>query len=64
MNKYKRELTELTNPSNEIGPLDEVIRGADVFIGLSAPGVLTVEMIRKMNNDPIIFALSNPIPGF
>jgi len=44
------------------GTLEEVISGADIFIGVSAPGVLTGEMVRKMNPDPIIFAMSNPIP--
>jgi malate dehydrogenase (oxaloacetate-decarboxylating) len=44
------------------GILEEVIKGADVFIGVSAPGVLTKEMIKTMAKDPIIFAMANPVP--
>lgn len=62
MNKNKEQLAELTNPELIQGSLQEVIKGADVFIGVSAGKVLTEEMVRTMGNKPIIFALANPIP--
>jgi len=55
-------LAEITNPHLEKGSLAEVIRGADVFVGVSGPNVLTAAMIRSMNTDPIVFALANPEP--
>ncbi|MDQ0253571.1 malate dehydrogenase (oxaloacetate-decarboxylating) [Evansella vedderi] len=51
-----------TNPSNEKGPLSSVIKGADVFIGVSAPNVLKVEDVKNMAHEPIVFALANPNP--
>jgi len=62
MNVPKDELSVNTNPANLKGSLDEVIEGADIFIGVSAPDVLTVEGIKKMAKDPIVFALANPDP--
>lgn len=56
------EFAKLTNPNNEQGPLSKVIVGADVFIGVSAPGVLKVEDVRNMAKDPIVFAMANPTP--
>lgn len=53
---------ENTNPNKEQGPLSEVIRGADVFIGVSGPGVLKVEDVKNMAQDPIVFAMANPTP--
>ncbi len=53
---------ENTNPQNVTGTLDDAIRGADVFVGLSGPGVLKVEHIRSMGKDPIVFAMANPTP--
>lgn len=58
----KREFAETTNPDHESGPLQDVIRGADVFIGLSGPNTLTVVDIQNMNKDPVVFAMANPIP--
>lgn len=58
----KRELANLTNPNGERGLLKDVIRGSDVFIGVSAPNVLTSEMVKTMNKDSIIFAMANPTP--
>lgn len=55
-------LAKSTNPEREKGKLSEVLSGADVFIGVSGPQVLNREMIRKMNSQPIIFALANPLP--
>lgn len=62
LNPYQAEMGKITNPKMKKGALEEVISGADIFIGVSAPGVLTGEMVRRMNPDPIIFAMSNPIP--
>ncbi len=58
----RRELALITNPNGERGSLKEALEGADVFIGLSAPGIVSKEMIASMAADPIVFALSNPIP--
>lgn len=58
----KQEMAELTNPENKTGSLADVIRGADVFIGVSAPGCVTRDMIASMNRDPIVFAMANPVP--
>jgi malate dehydrogenase (oxaloacetate-decarboxylating) len=61
-NKVKRWVAENTNPDGESGSLEEVIAGADVFVGVSVPHVLSREGIRKMAKDPIVFAMSNPEP--
>lgn len=58
----KREMALLGNAENEGGQLVDVIKGADVFVGVSKPGLLTKEMVQTMARDPIIFAMSNPIP--
>ncbi|MBX6351956.1 MAG: NAD-dependent malic enzyme [Thermoflavifilum sp.] len=62
MNAVKELVARNTNLERQRGTLAEVIRGADVFIGLSAAGALTGEMVRSMNEDPIIFAMANPDP--
>ena len=62
LNPIKEEMALITNRSREAGPLAEVIRGADVFIGVSAPGTLTQDMVRTMAKNPIIFACANPTP--
>lgn len=62
MNPIKQEMARITNRQMEKGKLADVIRGADVFIGVSAPGTLTQDMIRSMAKDPIIFACANPTP--
>ncbi len=62
MNPYKAAVAERTNPDRIKGPLGTAIRGADVFIGLSVAGALTPEMIRTMADDPVVFALANPVP--
>ena len=62
LNPIKEEMAEITNQNCEKGPLSEVIKGADVFIGVSAPGTLTKEMVQTMGRDPIIFACANPTP--
>lgn len=62
LNPIKQEMAEVTNQNCEKGTLAEVIKGADVFIGVSAPGTLTKEMVQTMAKDPIIFACANPTP--
>ncbi len=62
MNPAKAELAEITNPAQRRGSLAEVLRGADVFIGVSAPGALTTEMVKTMNRDAVVFACANPTP--
>ncbi len=62
LNWIKEEMAEVTNKEQKKGSLADVIKGADVFVGVSAPGVLTQEMIKTMGKDPIIFACANPTP--
>ena len=62
MNPYKEDIAARTNPNRIKGGLADAIKGADVFIGVSAPNTLTEEMIRSMAKDPIVFAQANPIP--
>lgn len=62
LNPIKEEMAKITNINHEKGSLSEVIKGADVFIGVSAPGTLTPDMVRTMAKDPIIFACANPTP--
>ena len=62
LNPVQREMASLTNPDQVTGTLADAVRGADVFIGVSGPGVLTGDMVRSMAQDPIIFACANPSP--
>lgn len=62
LNLIKEEMAEITNHDGKQGTLEEVIKGADVFIGVSAPGILNQNMVRSMARDPIIFACANPTP--
>lgn len=62
LTEVKRAYAEMTNPNNEAGSLSDIIKGADVFIGLSAPNLLSVENVKSMNKNPIVFAMANPIP--
>ncbi len=62
LNNEKRQLLRYTNLSGVEGSLDDIIKGADIFIGVSRPKLLTVDMVRSMDKDPIIFAMANPIP--
>ena len=62
LNPIKQEMAKVTNPERLAGPMAKVIKGADVFIGVSAPGTLTGDMVRTMAKDPIIFACANPTP--
>ena len=62
LNWIKEEMAQVTNPDKQAGSLADVVKGADVFIGVSAPGTLTTEMVKTMNKDAIVFACANPTP--
>ena len=62
MNPVKEEMSKITNPEKKAGSLADMMVGADVFIGVPAPGVVTTDMIRTMNRDAIVFACANPTP--
>ena len=62
LNPAQRQMAEVTNKQNERGPLTEIIKGKDVFIGVSAPHVVTAEMVSTMAHDAIVFAMANPTP--
>ncbi len=62
LNAEKMEMAKITNKQMRKGTLEDVIKGADVFIGVSAPGCVTTEMVKSMAKDPIIFAMANPTP--
>ena len=62
LNPVKEEMAKVTNKSGIKGTLADAMRGADIFVGVSAPGVVTQDMVRSMAPDPIIFAMANPTP--
>jgi malate dehydrogenase (oxaloacetate-decarboxylating) len=62
MNSAKEWFANNTNPAREMGTISDVIKGADVFIGLSGPDVITASDVRNMAKDPIVFAMANPNP--
>ncbi|WP_461812326.1 NAD(P)-dependent malic enzyme [Faecalimonas sp.] len=62
LNWAQKEMAELTNLSEDTGSLSDALKGADIFIGVSAPNIVTKEMVRSMNKDSILFAMANPIP--
>ncbi len=62
LNASKARLLEFTNPNNVTGTLDDALHGADIFIGVSQPGLLTAELVKTMATDPIIYAMANPEP--
>ncbi len=62
MNPEKAKMAEITNPENRNGPLSEVMKGADVFIGVSAPGIVTREMVKSMAAGPVVLPMANPTP--
>ena len=62
LNDAKREVAKVTNPERMKGTLADALRGADVFIGVSGPNLVTPEMVRSMHAEPIIFAMANPVP--
>ncbi|MDO8584154.1 MAG: NADP-dependent malic enzyme [bacterium] len=62
LNEEKQLFAGITNPERRKGSLEKIVKGADVFIGVSAPGILTRDMVRTMAKDAIVFALANPVP--
>ena len=62
LNWAQKEMVEVTNLSNAKGTLADALKGADIFVGVSAPGIVTKEMVASMNKDAIIFAMANPVP--
>ncbi|MBD8918781.1 MAG: NADP-dependent malic enzyme [Lachnospiraceae bacterium] len=62
LNWMQQKMTEITNPKNETGSLADAMKGADIFVGVSAPGIVTEEMVASMNKDAILFAMANPVP--
>ncbi len=62
LNWIKKEMLEVTNLEDKSGTLADALVGADIFIGVSAPGVVTQDMVRSMNKDAILFAMANPVP--
>lgn len=62
LNFMQKKMALLTNPNQEKGFLADAMRGADIFVGVSAPGIVTPEMVSSMNHDSILFAMANPVP--
>lgn len=62
LNWMQKKMTEVTNLNNETGSLADALKGADIFIGVSAPNIVTPEMVASMNRDSILFAMTNPVP--
>lgn len=62
LNWMQEKMAKLTNPGQETGTLADAMKNADIFIGVSAPGIVSPEMVASMNNDAILFAMANPVP--
>ena len=62
LNWMQKKMTEVTNLENASGTLEDALRGADIFVGVSAPNIVTSEMVSSMNKDAILFAMANPVP--
>ncbi len=62
LNWMQKEMTAVTNLADENGTLADALRGADIFVGVSAPNIVTAEMVASMNKDSILFAMANPVP--
>ena len=62
LNWLQKKMTEVTNLQNETGTLADAMKGADIFVGVSAPGIVSPEMVASMNKDAILFAMANPVP--
>ena len=62
LNWMQQKMTEVTNLDNETGSLADALKGADILVGVSAPGIVTKEMVSSMNHDAILFAMANPVP--
>ena len=62
LNWMQEKMAQVTNPNNETGLLADAMKGADIFVGVSAPGIVSEEMVASMNQDAILFAMANPVP--
>ncbi len=62
LNWMQQKMTEVTNLNGKTGTLADALKGADIFVGVSAPGIVTPEMVSSMNRDSILFAMANPVP--
>lgn len=62
LNWMQQKMTEVTNPNEEHGTLADALKGADIFVGVSAPNIVTPDMVSSMNRDSILFAMANPVP--
>lgn len=62
LNWMQKKMTKVTNLANECGTLADALKGADIFVGVSAPNIVTAEMVASMNKDAILFAMANPVP--
>ena len=62
LNWMQQKMTEVTNPNGEQGTLADALRGADIFVGVSAPNIVTPDMVSSMSRDSILFAMANPVP--
>lgn len=62
LNWMQQKMTKVTNPNNEKGTLADALKGADIFVGVSAPNIVTPDMVSSMNKDSILFAMANPVP--
>ena len=62
LNWMQEKMVQVTNPANEKGSLADALKGADIFVGVSAPNIVTKEMVASMNKDSILFAMANPVP--
>ncbi len=62
LNWMQQKMTEVTNPEHKTGTLADALKGADIFVGVSAPNIVTAEMVAAMNKDAILFAMANPVP--
>ena len=62
LNWMQQKMVEVTNPEQKTGTLADALKGADIFVGVSAPGIVSAEMVASMNKDAILFAMANPVP--
>ncbi|MCM1192213.1 MAG: NADP-dependent malic enzyme [Butyrivibrio sp.] len=62
LNWMQQKMTEVTNPENRMGTLADALKGADIFVGVSAPNIVSPDMVASMNHDAILFAMANPVP--
>lgn len=62
LNWMQEKMVKRTNLAHETGSLADALKGADIFVGVSAPGIVTEEMVASMNSDAILFAMANPVP--